>query len=119
MKKDFENISTEPYLQQLDEATAAPDGSQDAPDQGTGRRTYTEEQAKVLKDLGMTSGRKGVHLPRINMAFLPENYEYVKTMAKGTGRSMTQVVNDIIAANIGRNKELYSQIQKEQRSMKF
>ncbi|MDX8420544.1 hypothetical protein MOZ60_10655 [Stecheria sp. CLA-KB-P133] len=116
--KDFKNINTEPVYNTLDEATAAPDGSQDAATRKE-RRTYTEDEADMLKKLNLTSGRKGVHLQRINMAFLPENYEYIKVMAKGTGRSMTQVVNDIIAANIGRNKELYSQIQKEQRSMKF
>lgn len=56
----------------------------------------TTEEVEERKALMQTRGRKGVHLPRINMAFTPENHDYIKTIAILTGRTMTEFVNEII-----------------------
>ena len=81
-----------------------------APDQQEERRprkTYTEqEEEKYLQDR-RTMGRKGIKLPRINMAFSPEAHDYIKTMARVRGESITDFVNVIIADHMDRNKELY------------
>lgn len=64
---------------------------------GTGKQTpATEEEAEARKALRQTRGRKGVHLPRINMAFSPVNYDFIKTMALITGQTMTDYVNNLI-----------------------
>lgn len=43
-----------------------------------------------------TQGRKGKKKPRINMAFDPEIYDYIKKQAVLQDKSLTQLVNDII-----------------------
>lgn len=64
----------------------------------TGSQTpATEEEAEARKAIMQTRGRKGVHLPRINMAFTPENHDYIKTMATVTGQTMTEFLNYVIA----------------------
>lgn len=57
----------------------------------------SEEEAKERMELMQTRGRKGVHLPRINMAFTPENHDFIKTMALVTGKNMTEFLNYIIS----------------------
>lgn len=52
-----------------------------------------------------TRGRKGVHLPRINMAFTPENHDFIKTMSVVTCQTMTEFLNDVIK----QYREVYSQ----------
>ena len=54
-----------------------------------------EEQAWRMASL-KTQGRKGCKAPRINLAFTPENHEFIRVFARATGRTMTETVNDII-----------------------
>ena len=35
---------------------------------------------------------------RINMAFTPSNHEFIKVMSKATGRTMTELTNQVIEA---------------------
>lgn len=53
----------------------------------------TPEEAKERADNLLTQGRKGCRAVRINMAFTPDNHDFVKTMAKITGQTMTEFVN--------------------------
>lgn len=79
----------------------------------TGSQTpATEEEAEARKALMQTRGRKGVHLPRINMAFTPENHDYIKTMALITGQTMTEFLNDIITEYRVQYDENYGEIAK-------
>lgn len=88
-KKNFnelKNINTSFTLNEAVKAT-----------KGTGKQTpATEEEAEARKALMQTRGRKGVHLPRINMAFTPENHDFIKTMALVTGQTMTEFLNYVI-----------------------
>lgn len=43
-----------------------------------------------------TQGRKGKKKPRINMAFEPHLYEFIRAEAKRQDISLTQLVNEII-----------------------
>lgn len=45
---------------------------------------------------GETQGRKGHKAPRINMAFSPENHEWIKTRSRQLGMSATEFVNTIL-----------------------
>lgn len=45
---------------------------------------------------GATQGKKGHKAPRINMAFSPENHEWIKTRSRQLGISATEFVNTII-----------------------
>ena len=51
------------------------------------------EEVATRKSEMRTQGRKNCELSRINMAFTPENYDFIRVMSKSTGKSMTQCVN--------------------------
>lgn len=71
------------------------------------RKTYTMEQAADFLANGQTTGHKGVKLPRINMAFYPDVYDYVQTMSRVTGQTMTDFVNAILRNYMAENSEIY------------
>lgn len=113
-KKDFSTLNTSRVYNAIAEATAEPEAqeaqhTQDVPQQRTTRKGYTEAEKQAYKQAGRTQGRPGCKMERINLAFTPDNYEYVKTMASVRGQSMTEFVNHIIAANMEENAALYAQ----------
>ena len=61
--------------------------------------TQEEQLEKAPQKKHPTQGRKGQKLPRINMAFIHENLEYLQIMARIEGVSMTQYVNILIEAD--------------------
>lgn len=71
------------------------------------RKTYTDDETAEALAYMKTQGRKGVKLPRINTAFTPENYYYVKVMAGVTGTSATDFVNTCIQEHREAHKELF------------
>ena len=87
-KKDFSSITTGRVHSAIEQATGS-----------SGRQTTAsqEEQQERASEL-RTQGRKGCKATRINMAFTPENHEFIKVMAKATGRNMTEFTNVVIAA---------------------
>ena len=98
-KKDL-NINTAPVYDAIAEATT----------QGRKpRKTYTAEEAEAIKATLNTSGRKGVKLSRINVAFTPDNHKYVKTMARVTGITLTDFINKIIEEHRAAHADLYQQ----------
>lgn len=54
-----------------------------------------------------TQGCDGAKLDRINMAFTPTNIDYIRTMSKMKGQTMTQFVNDIITEKREKNGAAY------------
>ena len=54
-----------------------------------------------------TSGHKGVKLPRVNLAFAPDVYEYIKTMSRVRGENMTVFVNLALRQYMNDHRELY------------
>lgn len=61
------------------------------------------ERMEALK----TQGVDGAKLDRINMAFTPTNMDYIRTMSKMKGQTMTQFVNAIIAEKREKNGTAY------------
>lgn len=55
-----------------------------------------------------TQGRYGAKALRINMAFTPENHEYIKVMSKITGKSMTEFVNYMLDTYRKDHPEVYA-----------
>lgn len=55
-----------------------------------------EENTRSTITFGATQGKKGHKAPRINMAFSPENHEWIKTRSRQIGISATEFVNTII-----------------------
>ena len=121
-KKDFSNININPVYDAIAAATEEPETTATAAEQPAAevvdaaapeeepaedaqeitkkhykpRKTYTAEETLAALENMRTSGRKGVKLPRINLAFTPANYEFIKTMAQVRGQSLTEFVNDML-----------------------
>ena len=72
------------------------------------RKTYQQDEAAAFTAQGKTSGRKGLKLPRINVAFAPDLYEYVRTMARVRGETLTDFVNDVLRQSMTENAEIYA-----------
>lgn len=125
-KKDFSGMNTGKLYDVIAEATAEPAAQEAAENQqeqeaaevpqepaytytGPGRKTYSAEsaEAKELMNNFKTNGRKGLNLPRINLAFSPDNYDYITTMARVRGENLTKFVNAIIAEHKEQHKEVY------------
>ena len=101
-KKDFSSIDTkggEAALQQIRQATSI---------KGQQAEASQEEAAERAAEL-RTQGRKGCKAIRINMAFTPDNHEFIKVMARISGQTMTQFTNLVVERYRAEHPELYDQ----------
>lgn len=73
------------------------------------RRFADPEEAEAALMAMQTRGRGGVHLKRINMAFAPDVYQYIKYMSAAGNETMTQFVNRVLRQSMDRNTELYKE----------
>ena len=105
MKTDFTAESTQRVYQAIEEATA-----EEPRKKYKDRKEYTPEEAEAFLDTFKSSGRKGLKLPRINMAFSPDNYEYIRRMARARGETITACLNWIIKEHRDQNQETYNKI---------
>lgn len=118
-KKDFTNISTQRVYAEIQEATAEQeiletqqtpaefDKPEEQEKQRKSRKTYTEEQAQAARMAGKTAGLKGVKLQRINMGFTPDVYDYIRTMARVSGLTMTDFVNKALREHLEQHQGVY------------
>lgn len=67
---------------------------------------------EMARRQGRTQGRAGCKAHRFNMAFSPEVYEFIHTMAKVRGESVTAFVNGILEKAMKDNAEIYQQALK-------
>lgn len=98
-KKDFAGMNTGRVYGSIEQATSAKG------QQGTASPQEAEERAAELK----TQGRKGCKAIRINMAFTPDNHEFIKVMAKISGKTMTEFANLCIERYRAEHPEIYEQ----------
>lgn len=114
-KKDFtESIdSTSSVYDAIATATA-----QEEHKERKARKTYTAQEAQEALENLHTSGMKGVKLPRINLAFTPSNYDYIKFMAAARGENLTEFVNSIIAQHAEQNADTYKQVLEFRKNIK-
>lgn len=98
-KKDFAGMNTGRVYGAIEQATSKKG------QQGTASPQEVTERQEALQ----TQGRKGAKAIRINMAFTPSNHEFIKVMAKATGRSMTEFANDVITAYRSEHPEFMEQ----------
>ena len=57
---------------------------------------HLQPPAQSFGEARGTQGRKGCKLPRINMAFSPENHAHIKRTARQLGISATEYVNSLV-----------------------
>ena len=98
-KKDFAGMITGRVYGAIEQATSRKG------QQGTASPQEAAERAAQLK----TQGRKGCKAIRINMAFTPENHEFIKVMATISGKTMTEFANLIVERYRNEHPEIYEQ----------
>ena len=98
-KKDFAGVNTGRVYGAIEQATS------NRGQQGTASPQEAAERAAQLK----TQGRKGCKATRINMAFTPENHEFIKVMARLTGKTKTEFANLVVERYRTEHPELYEQ----------
>jgi hypothetical protein len=98
-KKDFAGMNTGRVYGAIEQATSRKG------QQGTASPQEAAERAAQLK----TQGRKGCKAIRINMAFTPENHEFIKVMATISGKTMTEFTNLVIERYRTEHPEIFEQ----------
>lgn len=107
-KKDFTKVNTGRVYDTIAEATAEPEQeTQEKQQKRKERKTYSEQETLEFMHTLKTSGRKGVTLPRRNLAFAPDIYEYVYTMSRVRGETMSQFVNMVLKQHMDENRNIY------------
>ena len=117
MAKDFSNLNTARAMQQMQLAQGAQD-AQEAQEvqevqptqekQRKPRKRHTAEEAQQILESGKNGrGYGGVKMPRINMAFSPQNYDFIITLAHGRGQTYTDFVNDLVDLYREKYKDQY------------
>ena len=113
--KDFSIASAQDiYSATIAEATLEPSEVQDKRKE---RKTYTAQEKQEFMQEMKTAGRKGLKLPRINVAFSPQVYDYVRTMARAAGLSYTQFINVVLQEHKAEHEKLYQQAVKIRNSL--
>ena len=100
-KKDFAGMNTGRVYGAIEQATSKKG------QQGTASPQEVTERQEALQ----TQGRKGAKAIRINMAFTPSNHEFIKVMSKATGRTMTELTNQVIEAYRNEHPEFMEKAQ--------
>lgn len=115
-KKDFNEIETDNiFADTIAEATAElVEPPLERQKQG---QLPTKAFADEARRQGRTQGRAGCGANRINMAFTPEVYEFVRTMSRVRGETMTKFVNHIIAQSMEQYNDIYQQALKFKESL--
>ena len=54
-----------------------------------------------------TAGRKGLKLQRLNIAFAPEKYEYLRLMSAMTGMSYSEFINEVLETHKRQHEATY------------
>lgn len=97
-KKDFSQMNVGGRVFHSIETATSPKGQQ-----GSASPQEAAERKAKMK----TQGRKGAKMARINMAFTPENHEFIRIMAKATGMTITQFTNMVFQKYREEHQDLY------------
>ena len=116
MAKDFSNLNTGRAMQQMQTAQGAhvaqevQDKQEKQEKQRKPRKRYTPEEAQKILESGRNAkGLGGVKMPRMNMAFTPQNYDFIATLATARGQNYTEFVNHMVDLYREQYKEQYEQ----------
>ena len=110
-KKKFDELNTSNVFEEQIEAAAAETIPEPIPRQKKGDLPTIEIQEKA-REQGRTQGRKGCKAHRFNMAFSPKAYDFITTMARVRGETVTSFVNHLIEKTIDDNQYIYQQALK-------
>lgn len=108
-KKDFLAVDTGRVYTAIEETLAEPQQQAAEP---------AADELREIREAGKTQGRKGCKAIRFNMAFTPTVYEYIKTMARVRGESVTDFTNYVFVQSMEENAELYEKAKQFTESFK-
>ncbi len=100
-KKDFSGINTGRVYSEIEQATS------DKKNRSKASVQEQKERASAMK----TQGRKGCKAKRINMAFSPENYDYLMSLSVYTGKTLTETCNMILRTFEKEHPEITEKIE--------
>lgn len=111
MKKNFGNVNLSNLVDVVSsvDAVCSEEAEEEERRGKTGQTTASEEEQEERKRKMQTQGRKGCHMTRINMAFTDDNHDYIKVMARVSGKSMTDFVNWVLEQYRSEHGELYDE----------
>ena len=69
----------------------------------------SEAEKMQRKSEGRTRGAKGAKMDRINMAFIADNFDYLRIMSKIKGMTMKKFCNEIITEHREAHPEIYEE----------
>jgi len=75
------------------------------------RPTASAEEQATRMEQGRTQGKKGCKAIRINMAFTPSNHDFIRVLATATGKTLTEVTNNIVAQFAKEHPEIKAKAQ--------
>lgn len=71
------------------------------------QQLVTPEEKAVREAEGRTQGRKGCKAVRINMAFWSENHDFIKTMSRISGKTMSEYTNLVLKRYREEHPDIY------------
>lgn len=71
------------------------------------QQTVTPDEKAEREAIGRTQGRKGCKATRINMAFWSDNHDFIKVMARASGKTMTEYTNMVVQKYREEHPEIY------------
>ena len=101
-KKDFNSLNNNPVFDSIAEVTATKPARK-KPEQ------YTEAEANEMRNAETTQGRSGCKAYRINMAFSPDVRDFIQTMSRVRGQTITDFANDVFKQAMKDNAAIYEQ----------
>lgn len=107
-KKDFSKALENPLASSIETATAQP--AEPALKRRPRNTAPTAAEVQQAREMGRTQGREGVKALRINMAFKPEIYDFIKRMAIFRGETITDFCNHILELYMEEHKEDYNRM---------
>jgi hypothetical protein len=75
-----------------------------------------EEQKRRQREM-KTQGRKGCKSMRFNMAWTPDNYEFIRLVSSATGSTMTGVVNKIVEKYRLEHEDALEAVEKSKKAL--
>lgn len=97
--KDFSGINTGRVYEAIEQSTGT---------RGRKVEASPQEARQRINEM-RTQGKKGVKAPRINFAFSGDNYDYIKIMARASGKTMTEFINLVISRYREEHPDIYEQ----------
>lgn len=117
MAKDFKGINAGKVKSTIAEATQEAPAAQEESTTRKERKGYTAQEIEDFANNMQTAGRKGMKLPRMNIAFAPDLHDYVKTMSRATGLTYSEFINHILKAHKEAHGDAYQQAVKIRESL--